>query len=382
MTNSTEKNSLVRRFLDVLFGKLPTEDADNRNLRSGDELCSLLARGQEAKLEAIVRNDPEIAVRPIVKYGDNPIWFRFKSRISLLEEALDFHRLSDAPRILLQNGAGLDAAWRYVRVTGVVDYVDEGRGKQLLRFLQDYPSEIVPRLFELSLEKFNRPERGAELLQAYVDSGGTFPADTLHRKIHRLSEGELEVIVSSGSDIMALDETGGSVLTPLARWSEMERHIDALVRHGLDVNHRDQFGATPLWYAVDGYCMASVIALIRHGADPDVRAYPDGHVHLPEERWNSTANELADDRLKLLLRGKTVCDDCLSITEIDFVVRCHCGEGMPVSFKSIDRTNGSLVQHQGCAEEPIYIPVAVFCSICGNVKKTWQAEIESAEKRA
>jgi ankyrin repeat protein len=78
----------------------------------------------------------------------------------------------------------------------------------------------------------------------------------------------LEELFDSGARVR--NESGDRVVMYLAAQNDSPRMIDALVRHGLDPNAREQAGFSPLMAAAWANRLDNVNALLKAGADPNV----------------------------------------------------------------------------------------------------------------
>jgi len=66
-----------------------------------------------------------------------------------------------------------------------------------------------------------------------------------------------------------------------------------------------------------------------------------------------------------------MCDDCIPISGIDYLVPCGCGVEMSLNFSKIDPANGTLLDHEGCSPPAVFLPPSIVCSNCSNVKSGW-----------
>ncbi|PTB78264.1 ankyrin [Trichoderma longibrachiatum ATCC 18648] len=125
-------------------------------------------------------------------------------------------------------------------------------------------------------------DHGADL-EARDEDGKT----PLFRAMRRPDSDMFHHLIRRGARIDVKDRNGASLLHEAAG-NGVVSYIDHLIESGLNVNRTDEFGRTPLHAAVLNDAKASFLALLMHGADPDVRN-ADGYSAL--ERARSEGND-------------------------------------------------------------------------------------------
>ena len=106
----------------------------------------------------------------------------------------------------------------------------------------------------------------AALIKAGVDvTAASAGIGTIELAVFGNDTESLRLLVEAGADPKKLDGHHGTLLH-LAATEERPEVIMALLGYGVDPNHRDDYGVSPLRVAVEGGKLASARTLLEHGA--------------------------------------------------------------------------------------------------------------------
>ena len=99
---------------------------------------------------------------------------------------------------------------------------------------------------------------------------------SLHIACQSVDEGPMRVLLAAGADPNATWEGRAALHEVMSRWTSwpkpQEAKVVLLLASGARVNQRDRQGMTPLYYAACSGWARLTALLLKHGADPTLRA--------------------------------------------------------------------------------------------------------------
>lgn len=99
---------------------------------------------------------------------------------------------------------------------------------------------------------------------------------SLHIACRSVDEGPMRVLLTAGADPNATWEGRAALHETMAMWTSwskpLELKVPLLLAFGARINQRDQRGMTPLYYAASSGWARLTALLLKHGADPTLRA--------------------------------------------------------------------------------------------------------------
>lgn len=142
------------------------------------------------------------------------------------------------------------------------------------------------------------------LLTAGADAGLRGPYDTaLDVAAEHGHIGVLRALLGHGADVNGASESEGCTALHVAAQQDQAGVIDVLIEAGADAGRRDRYEQTPFGFAATESACRAMRALLRHGANPNVR----------------------DCRKRTPLHA--VCDKQSTLTEaVDLLLRCGLDE--------------------------------------------------------
>lgn len=193
-------------------------------------------------------------------------------------------------RELLQAGADPNEFWRSVPGTAfdvrmpLLAAAKSRDGLAHLRLLLELPSTDLTvgdmqGATALHLAAANGDLEAMELLlgagadHRLTDSAGRTP---LHHACHTVDEAPMRRLLAAGADPNAAFDGRTALHETMSRWTSwpkpQETKVVLLLASGARINQRDRQGMTPLYYAACSGWARLTALLLKHGADPTLRA--------------------------------------------------------------------------------------------------------------